>query len=47
MTIDYQPLTERIDIDIETFRNEIMPSGQPVVLRGIVKDWRVTQAANV
>lgn len=45
MTIDYQPLTERIDIDIETFRNEIMPSGQPVVLRGIVKDWRVTQAA--
>jgi hypothetical protein len=45
MTIDYQPLAEHVGIDVQTFRNEIMTSGQPVVLRGAVKNWSLAQAA--
>lgn len=33
------PIPERTNVDLRTFREEIQPAAQPVVLRGLVKDW--------
>ena len=33
------PIPDRHDVDLRTFREEIQPAAQPVVLRGLVKDW--------
>ena len=39
------PLPERSAVTPDQFREEIVPAGQPVILRGIVADWPLTQAA--
>lgn len=38
-------IPERAGVTREIFENEILPGGQPVVFRGLVRDWPVTQAA--
>jgi hypothetical protein len=35
----------RTDVDLKTFREEIEPAGQPVLLKGLVKDWPIVRAA--
>jgi len=40
-------MTSIQEIDVlnpDTFRNEILPNGQPVVIRGLVQDWPIVQA---
>lgn len=46
MTVLYGPLPERIDVNVACFHNEIMPAGKPVILRGFVKAWDLTQTAS-
>jgi len=38
-------IPERAPVDAETFRREILPSAQPVVLKGQVADWPIVRAA--
>ena len=38
-------IPERSGVTREIFETEILPGGQPVVFRGLVRDWPVTQAA--
>ena len=38
-------IPERAPVDADIFRSEILPSGQPVVLRGQVADWPIVRAA--
>ena len=38
------PIPERAGVDAEVFNKEILPSGRPVVMRGLVGDWPVVQA---
>lgn len=40
-----KPLPERSDVTGETFKEDIYPSAQPVVMRGFVKDWQTVKAA--
>lgn len=35
----FTAVAEWRDVDVPTFRNEILPRSHPVVLRGLVKDW--------
>jgi hypothetical protein len=35
---------EWVDVDLATFRDEIVPANQPAVLRGLVKDWPAVRA---
>jgi len=35
----------RTDVDLKTFREEIRPAAQPVVLKGLVRDWPAVRAA--
>ena len=35
----------RHGVDLKAFREEIMPAGKPVVLRGLVNDWPAVRAA--
>lgn len=35
----------RHDVDLKTFRDEILPDNRPVVMRGLVEHWPVVQAA--
>ena len=44
--MEFTPLPERDDVTPDVFRNEIMPAGQPVVMRGLVEGWSLTQAAS-
>ena len=39
------PIAERVAPTPEQFRAEILPSGQPMVLRGIARDWPLVIAA--
>jgi hypothetical protein len=39
-----QQVREWRDIDLATFRNEILPQNEPAVLKGLVKDWPAVQA---
>ena len=41
----HHPIPELSGIDAATFHQNIVPQHQPVVLRGIVKDWPVVQYA--
>ena len=36
---------ERSDVGLETFRSEILSSNEPVVLRGLVRDWPAVRAS--
>ncbi|RZJ95191.1 MAG: cupin-like domain-containing protein [Novosphingobium sp.] len=38
-------IPEFTGVTADIFRNEILPAGMPVVFRGLVRDWPVTQAA--
>lgn len=40
-----KPLPERHGVDRATFEREVVPGGQPVVLRGLVAHWPLAQAA--
>jgi hypothetical protein len=40
-----QPLPEFHDVDRQRFETEIVPSGRPAVLRGLVANWPAVQAA--
>ena len=35
----------RDDVDLKTFNEEIRPAAQPVIMRGLVRDWPVVRAA--
>lgn len=35
----------RRDVDLKTFRDEIVPANEPVVLAGLVRDWPAVRAA--
>lgn len=39
------PIPEIGTVTPETFRNEILPTGQPVVIRGLVRNWPIVQVA--
>ena len=41
---DFKPIRELRGVDAARFRAEILPSGQPAVIRGAVSDWPVTRA---
>jgi hypothetical protein len=39
-----RPVTEYTKVDRERFEREIVPKGEPAVLRGLVADWPIVQA---
>jgi hypothetical protein len=39
-----QQVREWRDVDLATFKNEILPENKPAVLRGLLKDWPAVQA---
>lgn len=41
------PIPEIDAITPDAFRNEILPQGRPVVMRGLVRDWPVVRAAGI
>lgn len=41
------PIPELDTITPDAFNNEILPQGRPVVMRGLVRDWPIVQAAGV
>ena len=42
--IALQQMDERQNVDRKIFEDEILPANQPVVLRGLLRDWPVVQA---
>jgi hypothetical protein len=42
--IESAQIVVRSGVDLKTFREEIVPANQPVVLAGLVKDWPAVQA---
>lgn len=44
MTLPTQPVREWRDVDRTRFREEIVPLGQPALLRGLVRDWPAAAA---
>src|SRR5438270_14001395 len=40
-----RPIAEYTDVDRDRFEREIVPKGEPAVLRGLVADWPVVAAA--
>lgn len=42
-----RPVREWHDVDRTRFRDEIMPLGQPAILRGLVNDWPAVQAESI
>lgn len=40
-----RPIAEFADVDRERFERELVPKGEPAVLRGLVADWPVVRAA--
>ncbi|WP_417231957.1 cupin-like domain-containing protein [Brevundimonas sp.] len=42
----FAAIEERADIDLATFRDEVLPAGRPVVMRGLVSDWPAVAAAH-
>ena len=45
MQVSPRPIDEREGVDLASFRGEIIPSYRPIVLRGLVRDWPVVEAA--
>ncbi|GGD13487.1 cupin-like domain-containing protein [Aquisalinus flavus] len=39
-----RPIAERTDVTAEIFQTEILPAGEPVVMRGLVTGWPVVEA---
>jgi len=46
MNAPLQPLRELDGLDLRTFREEVVPAYQPVVVRGLVADWPAVRAAS-
>ena len=44
--MDFPPLPERSGVSPDQFRDEIVPAGEPVVLRGIASHWPICRAAD-
>src|SRR5579862_521456 len=44
MSVDLRPIREWRDVDVATFRGEILPAGQPAVLRSVAGDWPAVRA---
>jgi hypothetical protein len=42
---DFAQIVVRRDVDLKTFREEIVPAGQPVILSQLVRDWPAVRAA--
>jgi hypothetical protein len=42
---DAAQILVRTDVELKTFRDEIRPAAEPVVLKGLVSDWPVVRAA--
>jgi hypothetical protein len=42
--VESAQIVVRSGVDLKTFREEILPANQPVVLAGLVKDWPAVQA---
>ena len=40
-----RPITEYEDVDRQKFEREIVPKGEPAVIRGLVANWTIVQAA--
>ena len=40
-----RPITEYEDVNRERFEREIVPKGEPAVIRGLVSDWAIVEAA--
>jgi hypothetical protein len=40
-----RPIREVAEVDLARFRDEIRPAGEPVVMRGLVRDWPAVAAA--
>src|SRR5947209_2691370 len=40
-----RPIAEYADVDRERFEREVVPKGEPAVLRGLVTDWPIVAAA--
>ena len=40
-----QPIAEYEGVDRERFEREIVSRGEPAVMRGLVVDWSIVQAA--
>jgi len=40
-----RPIAEYHDVDRERFEREILPTGEPAVVRGLISDWPIVQAA--
>jgi hypothetical protein len=45
MTVALQPLRELDGLDLPTFREEVIPAYEPVVVRGLVADWPSVRAS--
>ncbi|HEY4115152.1 MAG TPA: cupin-like domain-containing protein [Rhizomicrobium sp.] len=45
MIIELSNIPELHNVDLLTFRNEILPQAKPVVLKGLIADWPATRAA--
>jgi hypothetical protein len=39
------PILVRDDVDLKTFREEILPAAEPVVIKGLLEDWPAVRAA--
>ncbi|NHK27948.1 cupin-like domain-containing protein [Parvularcula flava] len=39
-----RPIAERDNVTFDIFQNEILPAGEPVIMRGLVADWPVVMA---
>jgi hypothetical protein len=46
LTNELRPIAEAATPTVDQFRKEILPGGQPAVLRGIARDWPLVIAAN-
>jgi hypothetical protein len=44
MSTEFTPIRELRDVSPAQFRDEILPAGQPVLMRGAVADWPAVQA---
>lgn len=43
-TADLAPVAERAGVTPSQFREEILPQGEPVLMRGLVRDWPIVKA---
>jgi hypothetical protein len=44
MSIESAQIVVRSGVDLKTFREEIAPANEPVVLKDLVKDWPAVRA---